>query len=794
MRCGWSSRFRFLAVLCALALVQEASAATLVRDSKAVAVVAHPAEPDEHEKLAVQELVKVVAKMSGASLDTVAIDADGVDAFIAKTRKAGQVPVLVGRNVRARLENPSPVKAGVKKGSKPVAKATPAEDLSRGAFILDASDEAVLIAGAEEGTYYGVIELLEQLGCRWFMPGDLGEIVPALQTVEVKTQRTVQRPSFPSRWFQMPNRDWQMRVRCGGPVFPGGHGLPAPKVKVDKATGEIDPAEHAEYFALVKGKRTIRQHCLSNPKLVEFAVNYVKEQRKLGRGPILGMGPNDGAGFCECEQCRALDSDDFDPFSNELSVTDRYIWFFNEILKQVDAEYPDTRLAFYIYHSYMRPPKRWKPDPRIMGALAPIALDRVHGFSNPIAPEKSYERWLFQEWGKLLPELYDRGYWSNLACPGFPFIIVHRLRDEIPACHTLGVKGWRVETFPNYAPQFPSMYIAGKLMWNHEADVDALLRDCYEKFFGPAADPLGKYITLMDAALRDGDFSTGCSWDMPHFYPPELRAEARKLLEEGARLAKGTEIVERRVEVITQTLDMLDAFNDMQAARTRVDFTAAKAELDKLDAAAGKLMACEPVPMLSAGRFSTYVNYMKRFFRPCTEQGYQRITGGNRLVAAANDEWQFQIDPAKAGEEIGLWRPETTGGGWQKIKTSSSSWSNQGLRYYKGLAWYRQTVDVPADADGQRIFLWCGGADELAKVWLNGQVLGNSHGAAFYPFELDATESVKPGKNTIVICVSNQIVNELGTGGIVAPVMLYAPAAGKDAKLENVRDLKPTFP
>jgi hypothetical protein len=35
----------------------------------------------------------------------------------------------------------------------------------------------------------------------------------------------------------------------------------------------------------------------------------------------------------------------------------------------------------------MRPPKREKPHPHIQGALAPIALVRVHGFSNPVAPE-----------------------------------------------------------------------------------------------------------------------------------------------------------------------------------------------------------------------------------------------------------------------------------------------------------------------------------------------------------------------------------------------------------------------
>ena len=175
---------------------------------------------------------------------------------------------------------------------------------------------------------------------------------------------------------------------------------------------------------------------------------------------------------------------------------------------------------------------------------------------------------------------------------------------------------------------------------------------------------------------------------------------------------------------------------------------------------ANTLMAYKPTPMLVAGRFSTYVNYMKRFFRPATEQGFKRVTGGNKLVAAAADEWDFLIDPPRVGEAIGLWRADVTGGNWQKLKTSSSSWSNQGLRYYKGLAWYRQTVDVPADAVGRLVFLWCGGVDEKAKVWVNGKPVGISPGAAFSPFELDATEAVRAGKNVITFCVVNDVVND----------------------------------
>ena len=46
-----------------------------------------------------------------------------------------------------------------------------------------------------------------------------------------------------------------------------------------------------------------------------------------------------------------------------------------------------------------------------------ITLCRMHGMDSPVCPEKSYEKWIIQEWGKLVPEVYYRGYWFNLADP-----------------------------------------------------------------------------------------------------------------------------------------------------------------------------------------------------------------------------------------------------------------------------------------------------------------------------------------------------------------------------------------
>ena len=750
-----------------LAIACPALAADVVRKGSPVAVIVLPPDPVESESLAARELASHVEKMSGAKLTTATVEPKMLDAFLERSKMDGVTPIVLGSAAMPKVEK---LLAG--KGTFP------------GTFALKATKDAIFIAGIDGGTNIGVSELLEQQGVRWFMPGDLGTVIPEAKTITVKDQETVQVPSFASRWFQMPDKDWQVRVRCGGTAFPGGHGLPGlPKFK-----------DAPELYALINGQRSQRQHCLSNPKVLELVVANVLERRKKGGSNVIGMGPNDGRGFCECDECKKLDGGDYDPFSADPSVTDRYIWFFNQVLAKVNDKYPDTKIAFYIYHTYMRPPVKWKPDPRITGALAPIALDRVHGFSNPVAPEKSYAKWLYQEWGKIMPELYDRGYWSNLADPGFPFITVHRLRDEIPACHEFGLKGWRVETFPNYASYLPSNYIAAKLMWNHKADVDALLKDFAEKFFGPAAEPMSQYVTLMDSALRDSPYITGCAWDMPHHYPAALRKSARQLLQDAQKKAPAGSVYAQRVKLISETLDLLEHFIGMLESRANGDFVKAKAELDKLDAVANVLMDHKPVAMLSAGRFSTYVNYMKRFYRPCTEQAYKRVTEGNKPLAIAKDEWDFFMDNAKIGDAIGLYKPEVTGGNWQKLKTSSSSWSNQGLRYYKGLAWYRQTLDVPADAVGKRVFLWCGGVDEKCKVWVNGKPIGVSPGAAFSPFEMDATDAIKAGKNVVVFAVNNEVVNELGTGGIVAPVMLYAPAAGKDAKLENIRPLGETFP
>ncbi len=316
----------------------------------------------------------------------------------------------------------------------------------------------------------------------------------------------------------------------------------------------------------------------------------------------------------------------------------------------------------------------------------------------------------------------------------------------------------------------PTIYIATRLFWNHRADVDGLIHDFAVNFFGPASQEMEKYLILMDSALRDADFHTGCSYDFPFIYNNEIMKKADGYLKNAEKLVKGTKYTER-VAIFRLSYDYLATFLSMLEHRNSFEFVSAKKDLEKLQDIQQTAFKYEP-KMFSE---KAATSYMKRFFSPCVEQGYEKVTGKNVFVAGLPDEWDFLIDPESLGEELGYYRTGRIGGNWIKIKTKTFSWSDQGLRYYKGDAWYRTSVIIPETFKGKKIFIWFGGVDELAKVWINGNLIGTSHGRPFVPFEFEATDFVQFGKeNFVSVKIVNKRLNELGTGGITAPVMFYA--------------------
>lgn len=649
-------------------------------------------------------------------------------------------------------------------------------------FFIEVAGSTVRLAGTTPtATLYAVYELLERLGCRWFWPGEIGEVVPSRPRIELEEFSEVQVPDFTGRVLQAlpPGEEtatWALRNKLGGAHYPGAH-----------SWGRLVPADryfetHPEYFAEVDGERVPKQLCTSNPAVAALAAQSIIEMHEANpERTWFGIGPNDGGGFCECEECRALDTGDVNPLSGNVSLTDRLMTFFNAIAAQVHQVYPEIRFAFYAYHDYVQPPTRVMPDPSIVPAIAPIRLCRLHGMGDSLCPERNYHQHLIREWTRICPEVYHRGYSYNLAGPNLPLNYVSRWAIEIPFCRRNGIAGFRVETQMSWANYGPLGYVMAKLMWDTRHDVHELLDDFYSRFYGPAARPMGLYWAYMDRQRREAPYHTGNAVNIPDIYSGRDMRYMKEQLVEALRVTRGDRRYEERVRIATRSWDYLDAFIGMREQSERQDWGRAADALKDMREIGRWFVEYDPPLMHPRGG----LNRLERFWAPIVEEAAARTRDGNRLVTRLGDEWRVFMDPNDAGEFLNYQSPRVDDDAWQKLRTYSASWSDQGLRYYKGIMWYRQTVEVSGAPAGRRLMLWFGGIDDSARVWVNGTYIGMAETNGWQPVEFDITHAVRLGReNLVAVKVTNEKLNELGTGGITQPVMIWSPRSDPTAEVE----------
>jgi len=82
-------------------------------------------------------------------------------------------------------------------------------------------------------------------------------------------------------------------------------------------------------------------------------------------------------------------------------------------------------------------------------------------------------------------------------------------------------------------------------------------------------------------------------------------------------------------------------------------------------------------------------------------------------------------------------------------------WNTQrdSLLFYEGVIWYQRYFSYQKRAH-IRTFLYFGAANYRARVWLNGNKLGE-HEGGFTPFDFEVTDKIADGENSIVVEVDN---------------------------------------
>ncbi|WP_083500529.1 glycosyl hydrolase 2 galactose-binding domain-containing protein [Sphingomonas endophytica] len=129
-------------------------------------------------------------------------------------------------------------------------------------------------------------------------------------------------------------------------------------------------------------------------------------------------------------------------------------------------------------------------------------------------------------------------------------------------------------------------------------------------------------------------------------------------------------------------------------------------------------------------------------------------------LAAAPDVKGDGATLSRAGSPTGTWRPATVPGTVLQTLVDRGVYPDpyyglNNLKIPESLArqdyWYRTRFTVPAEAAGKRLTLVFGGINYDAEIWVNGQRLGETHGA-FIRGQFDYTPVA--GENVIAVRVS----------------------------------------
>ena len=109
-------------------------------------------------------------------------------------------------------------------------------------------------------------------------------------------------------------------------------------------------------------------------------------------------------------------------------------------------------------------------------------------------------------------------------------------------------------------------YIAAKLCWNADLNVDALINDYFEKFYGKAAEPMKEFYMSMEESMLEWNkcSSYGLQGVTPigiDLFTPELIEKMEQSLITAESLSVDDEIIVRRVamarRVYNETIESL---------------------------------------------------------------------------------------------------------------------------------------------------------------------------------------------------------------------------------------------
>ncbi|MBN1673891.1 MAG: DUF4838 domain-containing protein [Kiritimatiellae bacterium] len=443
------------------------------------------------------------------------------------------------------------------------------------------------------GTLYATYEFLERvLGVRWYWPGKLGVVAPRRRTVSLDRAQWSDAPSFDARFIYYGNPNdpgvtsdditvWWRRMRRGAlggsPI--GNHSFNAWPEKFGKT--------HPEYFKVRNDGSRVTGHetsngadmgghvCFSQPGVLKETVADKRE--RFDRTPWLryeAVMPGDGDITCFCKDCQAAQH----PERGKGGMHSELVWgFVNKAAAQLRQSHPDRFVVCSSYGQYRELPKNVYFEPNVAVTICVgVALPAQMRSTNY---RKGYlER--IDAWSRKAANLYVWDYWDiprqfqgQYGAPTvFPRAIHEtllaergRVRGRVIELPYWDSTGKRYAAWTDWVYDALNVYVAFRLMWDMDRDVDAMLAEFYRDFYGPAAPSIQRFYEEMESALFRPRRGKGWDWSVIwlEVYPPEFVARAMGCLREAERVTRGREPYHARA------VKTLEGFAPMQRESRR---------------------------------------------------------------------------------------------------------------------------------------------------------------------------------------------------------------------------------
>ena len=194
----------------------------------------------------------------------------------------------------------------------------------QGFEIIAGPHEVRLRAFTKLGLANAIYYLLDHWGCRWVLPGELGECIPQRNKLTIPKGKTSFSPrndmavEVPGtgrspKWSRRNMAGWEYWINAQhywfyaippkanlNPAYYWYYDAKGVRITDPKVPTKSNIKEHPEWFSLLGGVRKPKQLCTSNPEVIARMTKVARDYlRADSKPPTFPIDPNDTMGFCQ---------------------------------------------------------------------------------------------------------------------------------------------------------------------------------------------------------------------------------------------------------------------------------------------------------------------------------------------------------------------------------------------------------------------------------------------------------------------------------------------------------------